>query len=123
MALLLLAACAQEKVQLSSEDRRRMNFAIPAPLDDKTVDLNNPKAVAKALNITLTGDSKQKLYDIIMTAPSSEGIIERRTIPIRVDNIKQGSAIIYDAGGARYQPPAEAKKSPAKKKQAKVTKK
>lgn len=121
MAVLALAACSQstEREDLSPRGVQRMNFAVPAPLTEKTVDLNSKESVAKALGIKLSGDPKQKLYDIVMSAPSSEGKLETRTIEIRVDNLKKGSSIIYGVQGSNYEAPKAAKKSPAKKAPAK----
>lgn len=124
VALLLVTACEkQEAVYSGPGGEQRMDFAIPAALDDKAVDLNNPQAVAKALHIRLTGDTRQKLYDIVMTAPDSDRKMVKRTIEIRVDNIRQGSALIYSAGGARYEPPKNVAKPSAPKRKKKVTKK
>lgn len=120
--VLLASGCQQQRVEISAKDKRRMDFAVPENLLSKTVDLNNPASVAKAMNKKLSGDPKQHLYDIYMTAPSSEGVLEKRTIPIRVDNIKQGSSIIYSVQGSNYEPPAKqtvakpSAKKPKKKK-------
>jgi len=119
--LLLLSACApQDDVVMSHKDQQKLDFAVPAVLTNK-IDLNNPEVVAKALGIRLNGDRKQHLYDIHMSGVSSERKRVDRIIPIRVDNIKQGSEIIYSIEGSNYVPPA--KNKVAKPSVKKVTKK
>jgi hypothetical protein len=117
--LLLLSACdkGQQKTLETTSGSQKMEFAIPAVLDT-SVDLNNQEAVAKALGVRLTGDPKQFLYNIVMTAPSTEGT-KTRTIPIRVDNIKQGSKIVYSIEGEHAVKEMPKKKAVSKKKKPK----
>jgi len=120
LGMLMLAACDGSNGEaISPEERHKMTFSIPATLDHH-VDLNDKNDVAKALGIKLTGDPKQHLYDIVMTAPSSEGKKEKRVIPIRVDNLKQGSNVIYGLEGVhKAAEKAAPKKAVAKKSTAK----
>lgn len=116
LLLTVLSSCGQQNVEISPKGAQRMDFTVPEPLTRSTVDLNNPQSVAKALGITLNGDPKQFLYEIVMTAPSSDQGMVTRRIPIRVDNLKQGSSIIYNVQGSHYEMPKVAKKHPVKKK-------
>ena len=104
---LLLSACAPQEASLEPSagsfrdgHTQRMMLSVPGVLVDgatrshNKLDLANPDQVAKALGITLSGDPKQVLYVLQMTAPNSEKIVVRREIPIRVENVKQGAEMI-----------------------------
>jgi hypothetical protein len=106
VVLLSLAACAPEakkspfnEQDLRAGDVQRMILSVPKPLvvpesPQAEVNLDDPKSVADALGVKLTGDSQQLLYTIALTAPSSDEGVVYREIPIRVDNIADGSQMI-----------------------------
>lgn len=108
-ALLLLCGCEPntpesdiDVSQLHGEGHvQRMFLAVPDVLVvqstrlNKPLNLNDPEMVAHALGITLTGDKKQVLYVVQMTAPTEHGMAKRE-IPIRVDNIRDGAKMIRE---------------------------
>ena len=67
-----------------------------AELKNPSLNLNDPAAVAKALGITLNGKPDQFLYKIVMRYESGSAIVTRN-IPVRVDNISDGSKLIYNS--------------------------
>ena len=101
LMLLFVAACdAQPTDSFRSGHTQRMMLSVPDVLVDratrknKPLNLNDPEQVAQALGVALSGDKKQVLYVIAMTAPTADQGVVRREIPIRVDNIREGAHMI-----------------------------
>ena len=125
---LFLAACSSQPghdpdlANFRSGHTQRTQITVPNVLvspraNGSYVDLNNAKEVADAMGTRLNGRTDQYLYTIYLAAPSSEHRVERREIPIRVDNISMGATMIR-----AYSDVPSPKKTVAKKKSTKKKK-